>query len=106
MKKIWIAAVMTLALAGCSNKNALDIPTGTDVTVEKTDGVTVAGRLVDVKPEQVTVESRDGVKTLVPRAQIASMRASSAPAKRDASNRPAKAPAVPEAPAAPPAPVA
>jgi hypothetical protein len=108
MKKIWIAAVMTLALGGCSNKNTLDIPTGTDVTVEKTDGVTVAGRLVEVQPEQVVVESRDGVKTRVLRSQIASMRQSATVAQRDTakpsataapSNTPAPAPsaAPPEA---------
>jgi hypothetical protein len=83
MKKVWIAAVMTLALAGCSNKKSVDIPTGTDVTVEKTDGVTVAGRLVEVRPEQVVVESRDGIKTSVLRSQIASMRQSATVAHHD-----------------------
>ena len=92
MKKIWIAAAMTLALAGCSNKKALDIPTGTDVTVEKTDGVTVAGRLVEVQPDQVIVESRDGVKTPVQRSQIASMRQSAAVVERDAAKPNAAAP--------------
>ena len=92
MKKIWIATAMTLALAGCSNKKALDIPTGTDVTVEKTDGVTVAGRLVEVKPDQVIVESRDGVKTPVQRSQIASMRQSAAVVERDAAKPNAAAP--------------
>src|SRR4051794_23761428 len=107
MKKVWIAAVMTLALAGCSNKKAVDIPTGTDVTVEKTDGVTVAGRLVEVQPEQVIVESRDGIKTSVLRSQIASMRQSATVAHRDGEKAavtadPAKT--APPAPAASPAP--
>ena len=100
MKKIWIAAAMTLALAGCSNKKALDIPTGTDVTVEKTDGVTVAGRLVEVQPDQVIVESRDGIKTHVQRSQIASMRQSAAVVERDAAKPSATAP-TPTAAAAP-----
>ena len=102
MKKIWIAVAMTLALTGCSNKKALDIPTGTDVTVEKTDGVTVAGRLVEVKPDQVIVESRDGVKTHVQRSQIASMRQSAAGVERGAAKPNATDP-TPNAAAAPPA---
>ena len=65
MRNLWIVLGLAVALAGCTDKNRFDIPTGTDVTVEKTDGVTVAGRLVEVQPEQVVVESRDGVKTRV-----------------------------------------
>ena len=106
MKKIWIAAAMTLALAGCSNKKALDIPTGTDVTVEKTDGVTVAGRLVEVQPDQVIVESRDGIKTPVQRSQIASMRQSATvvePRRGETEPRPPRPAAPPRRrPAAPP----
>ena len=98
MKNVWIGLAMTIALAGCASKDALDIPTGSDVTVEKTDGVTVAGRLVEVQPEQVVVESRDGVKTRVPRSQIASMRASSATVDRDARKDTKLAAAATEAP--------
>lgn len=61
-------------LGGCAGKETFDLPTGSDVTVEKTDGVTVAGRLVEVLPEHVVVEGLDGVKTRVARSQIASMR--------------------------------
>lgn len=105
MRNFWIVLGLTAALAGCAGKDPLDIPTGSDVTVEKTDGVTVAGRLVEVKPEQVIVESRDGVKTRVPRSQIASMRASSTPADRDDRQDAKAVPAPPDAPAAPSAPV-
>jgi hypothetical protein len=106
MKNVWIGLAMAIVFAGCANKDALDIPTGSDVTVEKTDGVTVAGRLVEVQPEQVVVESRDGVKTRVPRSQIASMRATPLTADRDA-RKDAQA-AAPNAAAAvrPPAPAA
>ena len=83
MKNVWIGLAMAIAFAGCARKDALDIPTGSDVTVEKTDGVTVAGRLVEVQPEQVVVESRDGVKTRVMRSQIASMRANAGTPARD-----------------------
>ncbi|MCA1559399.1 MAG: hypothetical protein LC804_03690 [Acidobacteria bacterium] len=43
--------------------------------MQKKDGVTVEGRLVEVKPELVVVENRTGVKTRVPRSDIASVRA-------------------------------
>jgi hypothetical protein len=103
MKNIWISVVVSIALAGCAGRDALDIPTGSDVTVEKTDGVTVAGRLVEVQPEQVVVESRDGVKTRVSRSQIASMRATAAgPApdsRKDSAPSPAKEAVRPPAPA-------
>jgi hypothetical protein len=73
MRKLLIVLSLAAALGACANKNALDIPTGTDVTVEKTDGVTVAGRLVEIQPDHVIVESRAGVKTSVPRTLIASI---------------------------------
>src|SRR3954468_15478384 len=92
MRPLWIALSLTAALAACGGKNTIDIPTGTDVTVEKTDGVTVAGRLVEVQPEQVVVESRDGVKTRVPRSQIASMRERAPVAQTEAAKPGASAP--------------
>jgi hypothetical protein len=101
MRNFWIVLGLAVALAGCTEKNRFDIPTGTDVTVEKTDGVTVAGRLVEVQPEQVVVESRDGVKTRVPRAQIASMRARLAAGAGDEQKSAPPAPAAPPAPNAP-----
>ncbi len=83
MKNLWLALGLTAALVGCASKDALDIPEGSDVTIEKTDGVAVSGRLIDVKPEQVVVEGRDGTRTQVLRAQIASLRATPAPAALD-----------------------
>lgn len=100
MRNFWMILGFTIALGGCAGKATLDIPTGSDVTLEKTDGVTVAGRLVEVQAEQVVVESRDGVKTSVPRALIASMRLTSTPVAADAT----LAPPTPEAPASPRAP--
>jgi hypothetical protein len=102
-----MALGLAAALSGCGGRNTFDIPPGSDVTVEKTDGVTVAGRLVEVKPEQVILESRDGVKTPVPRAQIASIRAtvaSAASTDRARTTGTPPAPATQEAPAAPAAP--
>jgi hypothetical protein len=61
--------------AGCSKGQALEVSTGSDVTVQKKDGVKVAGRLVEVKPDQVVVETRNGEKLPVARAEIASVHA-------------------------------
>jgi hypothetical protein len=75
MNKIWMVVGLTVALAGCAQKASLEIPTGSDVTVQKKDGVSVTGRLVEVGDRQVVIEGRDGVKLQVPRSEIASVRA-------------------------------
>jgi hypothetical protein len=90
--------------SGCSREPAgLQIQTGTDVRIEKTDGVTVSGRLVDVQPEEVVLEAADGQRTRVPRADIRALHALHA-RTRASSDAPA-APPAPEPPAAPAAPV-
>ena len=73
------AAVIT---AGCSREpEGLQIATGTDVALEKTDGVTVSGRLVEVRPQEVVLEAQDGQRTRVARTEIKALRtASIAPA--------------------------
>lgn len=77
--------VMTVSLAGvaaCGGTDAHEVPAaGSDVTVQKRDGVVVAGRVVEVKPERVVLELRDGKRTEVPRGEIASVKASSAAAQ-------------------------
>lgn len=114
MKKLAIVLGLALILAACGRSEGMP-PVGTDVKIEKKDGVNIAGKLVEVKAEQVVVEAPDGTKTEVPKAQIASMTSASgsvasgaaaADARRDAE---AKATAgaegkAPEAPAAPKAP--
>ena len=72
MKKLAIVLGLALILPACERSEATP-PVGTEVKVEKKDGVTVAGKLVDVKAEQVVVEAPDGTKTEVPKSQIASM---------------------------------
>lgn len=74
--KSGLSLVLALAIsaAACSRGDAFEIPAGSDVTVEKKDGVTVEGKLVEVEADQVIVEDRAGVKTTVPRAQIAEVR--------------------------------
>lgn len=114
MKNLWLALGFTAALvgsstlAGCSThdaNDALEIPEGSEVTVERTDGVAVSGRLVEVKSEQIVVEGRDGLRTNVPRAQIASMRASTLPATLVARKADEPAPTAPAPPSAPSAPM-
>jgi hypothetical protein len=67
---------MALALNACSQKqDGLNIPPGTDVTIQKKDGVTVSGKLVEVRAERVVLEDRGGVKTPVLRSEISAVRA-------------------------------
>lgn len=109
MRDVAILIGLVLTLAGCSNNESY--PVGTDVTVEKKDGANVAGKLVEVKPEQIVLEARDGAKTEVPKSQIASLKpttaaaeakpaatAESQPAGKDASAPPPVAPEPPRAP--------
>lgn len=114
MKNFILVLGLAAALTGCARKDAFEITTGSDVTVQKKDGVSVAGRLVEVSAEQVVLESPDGVKMSVPRSQIASVKTNpAADARRDAAAKAAvgtggEAPAAgtPAAPNAPAAPVA
>ncbi len=92
MKHFWLALGLTAVLGGCASKDALDIPEGSDVTIEKTDGVAISGRLVEVRPEQVVIEARDGQRTHVQRAQIASLKATAAPAALDGGKNRANTP--------------
>jgi outer membrane lipoprotein SlyB len=75
MKTLSLTLVLALSVVGCSRGDSLEIPTGSDVTVQKKDGVTVTGRLVEVQPQQVVLEQRGGEKTLVQRADIQSIAA-------------------------------
>ena len=74
-----ILALATVTVAGCSDSQAkapsLEVKPGSDVTLRKTDGVTVSGRLVEVQPDQVIVEMRNGEKKPIARTQIASVQA-------------------------------
>jgi hypothetical protein len=101
MKRLSYLAILAIFVSACSGSAATDIPAGSDVTLQKQDGVTVAGRLVEVRPEHVVIQAKDGVETKVPRTQIARLRA--VPATATASG-PATPPA--ESATAPPAPAA
>ena len=80
MTKTSLLIVLALFTVGCSRGDSLEIPTGSDVTVEKSDGVIVAGKLLEVRPEQVVIESRSGQRTNVQRADIRTIAAAPAPA--------------------------
>jgi hypothetical protein len=72
---VLVLAAGTVAGCGEEPKAAYEIQPGTDVTLEKSDGVKVTGRLVAVQPDQIVVENREGVRTAVRRADIAALRA-------------------------------
>ena len=99
MKKMSFVLAIALSAAACSRGDALDMQAGTDVTVQKKDGVTVEGKLVEVQASQVIVENRAGVKTTVPRAEIAQVKAAAVAAPKvdadaaKAANKDATAPA-------------
>ena len=115
MRNLVLVLGLTMSLTGCARTDAREIPTGTDVTVEKKDGATLTGRLVEVTTEQVVIESKDGVKMSVPRSVVESVKPAPAAAARadaqakaaiattgEAPGAPApRAPAPPEAPAVP-----
>lgn len=76
MKHLGVALSIAVAMStGCSKSQAFEVSTGSDVTVQKKDGAKVAGRLVEVKPDQVVVETRNGEKATVARTEIASLHA-------------------------------
>ena len=114
MRNLVFVLGLTMTLAGCARTDAREIPAGTDVTVQKKDGASLAGRLVEVTTEQVVIESKDGVKTSVPLSLVESVKPGPAAAERaDAQAKAAattgeapgaaapRAPAPPEAPAVP-----
>src|SRR5918993_1870860 len=82
MKKLLIAAAVIFSLSACVKKEeGLQIPTGSDVTVERRDGVRVEGKLIEVQRDRVVVQLRDGGKREVPRAEIATVRSTTEPAR-------------------------
>ena len=108
MRNLGLVLGLTMTLMGCTRTDAREIPAGTDVTVQKKDGASLSGRLVEVNTEQVVIESKDGVKMSVPRSLVESVKPALAAAeRRDAQAKTATAttgeapaaPAPPEAPA-------
>ena len=100
MKQLCVVIGLAAALAGCSRTDALEIPKGSDVTVQRRDGVKVVGRLVEVQPNEVVVEKRDGTKVQVLRSDIESVKAAPRETK-DAEAAPVATTGAPEGKAAP-----
>ena len=75
MKKLaMVVAVVTLAAACAKESASLEIKPGNTVSIEKKDGVVVVGRLVEVKPEHVVVDTSAGRKEIA-RVDISTFRA-------------------------------
>lgn len=72
MKHLPILLAAAIGLASCTKTETY--PLGTDVTVAKSDGVTVSGRLVEVKPDRIVIQNRDGLSAEVLKSQIASLK--------------------------------
>jgi hypothetical protein len=85
MKTMSVIVIVTLAATvGCSDgRAALEVKPGSTVTLQKKDGVTVSGRLVEVKPEHLVVETRTG-RTEVRRAEVTTIKTDSTSALNDA----------------------
>ena len=67
-----------LATAACSpDTPTLEVKPGSTVTLQKKDGVTVSGRLVEVKPEHLVVETGKG-RAEVRRADVTALKTDSA----------------------------
>jgi hypothetical protein len=75
MRNLGFAIALALAVAGCSKGDAYEVPTGSDVTVQKRDGVVVSGKLVEVKRDQVVLEASNGQRTPIRRSEISSLAA-------------------------------
>lgn len=96
MKRTVLPALFVVAALaiGCSRPSAgFEIPAGTEVSVEKRDGVKVSGKLIEVQPQEVVLESPGGERTRVRRSEIATLHA--------ITPKPPAPPAPPPAPEAP-----
>jgi hypothetical protein len=110
MKRLATVVAAAILAGACAKESAsLEIKPGNTVSVEKKDGVVVVGRLVEVKPEHVTVDTSTGRREIA-RSDISTFRADesavSAPAQpagtalaAERSESPAAKPASAAAPA-------
>lgn len=73
MRYLPILLATAIGLASCTRTETY--PLGTDVTVAKSDGASVSGRLAEVKPDRIVVQNRDGLSTEVLKSQITSIKA-------------------------------
>ena len=75
MKRLAIVVAAAILAGACAKESAsLEIKPGNTVSVEKKDGVVVVGRLVEVKPEHVIVDTSTGRREIA-RSDISTFRA-------------------------------
>jgi len=75
MKRLATVVAAAILAGACAKESAsLEIKPGNTVSVEKKDGVVVVGRLVEVKPEHVTVDTSTGRREIA-RSDISTFRA-------------------------------
>src|SRR5690348_18295578 len=75
MNRLLILVCGAALTVACSREPAaLSIPTGSQVSVEKSDGVKVEGKLVEVTRDRVIVEQPTGQRTTVSRGDISAIR--------------------------------
>jgi len=97
MKQIFIGLALVLAVGACADKAdtkaGFDIPAGSEISVKKQDGVTVAGRLVEVKAEDVVLQLADGGTQTVRRSDIKALSLVAVPVEAAKYVNPSDAPA-------------
>ncbi|CAN5644075.1 MAG: hypothetical protein H0T05_02950 [Acidobacteria bacterium] len=76
--QLTLLAGLALLITACNRADSFEIPAGTEVTVQKQDGVEIRGTLVEVRPDQVVLDA-GGVRTQVPRSEIRVISAVTAP---------------------------
>jgi hypothetical protein len=75
MKRLAMVVAAAILAGACAKESAsLEIKPGNTVSVEKKDGVVVVGRLVEVKPEHVIVDTSTGRRE-ISRSDISTFRA-------------------------------
>jgi hypothetical protein len=68
IQRLVLPVGLALLLTACGG-NSIEIPAGSDITVQTRDGVEIRGTLVEVQPEQIVIDT-GGVRTEVPRREI------------------------------------
>lgn len=67
--KLILCVGLALLVTGCGRDDSFDIAPGSDVRIQKQDGVEVRGTLVEVGPDEIVVDAR-GARTRVARSEI------------------------------------
>jgi hypothetical protein len=77
MKRTLLAALLAAATVACGGE-AIEIPTGSDVAITKTDGAVVSGKLVEAGKDHVVLELAGGERATVSRREIQALQAAPA----------------------------